>query len=117
MDWLLRPANLLLTVSGVTNGVLTEAYERFLPTGPAWGEDKLTNHGPMAVEVLVRRGHEDDVHGWVDAYLGRLDDLPAAGDRITDVNLTDALGDGRWRWARTRWRICSTGRSITATST
>ena len=38
------------------DGVLTEAYERFHRTGPEWGADQLTNHGPMAVEVLVRRG-------------------------------------------------------------
>lgn len=76
-------------------GVLDEAYERFSGTGPEWGEDQLTNHGPMAVEVLVRRGHADDVHIWVDRYLRRLDALPAATDRITTANWREALGDGR----------------------
>ena len=76
-------------------GVLDEAYERFSGTGPEWGEDQLTNHGPMAVEVLVRRGHADDVHIWVDRYLRRLDALPAATNRITTANWREALGDGR----------------------
>ncbi|MEO7942204.1 MAG: hypothetical protein ABIR34_02255 [Marmoricola sp.] len=33
---------------------LDEAYERFRGTGPEWGGN-LSNHGPMAVEVLARR--------------------------------------------------------------
>jgi hypothetical protein len=76
-------------------GILNEAYERFRDTGPEWGENRLTNHGPMAAEVLVRRGHEAQVHHWVDAYLRRLDDLPAASDPITDDTWRDALGDER----------------------
>jgi hypothetical protein len=79
----------------MTDGVLDEAYERFLPTGPEWGEDQLTNHGPMAVEVMVRRGHAESVDRWVDRYIRRLDDLPAPGERITDQNWREALGDGR----------------------
>lgn len=74
--------------------ILHEAYERLHRTGPEWG-DQLTNHGPMAVEVLVRRGHEADVHEWVDAYVRRLDELPSPSDRITDETWRDALGDGR----------------------
>ena len=79
----------------MTSAILDEAYERFRDTGPEWGEGRLTNHGPMAAEVLVRRGHADQVHRWVDAYLRRLDDLPAASDPITDATWRDALGDGR----------------------
>lgn len=77
----------------MTSAILDEAYERFHDTGPEWGEDRLTNHGPMAAEVLVRRGHEKLVHRWVDAYLRRLDDLPSATDAITDDTWRDALGD------------------------
>jgi hypothetical protein len=77
------------------NDVLDEAYQRLHRTGPEWGENRLTNHGPMAVEVLVRRGHADAVPRWVDAYLPRLGELPAAGDPITDATWRDALGDGR----------------------
>ena len=80
--------------------VLDEAYQRLLGTGPEFGGDEegnhgLTNHGPMAMEVVVRRGLDLDVHRWLDRYLRRLADLPAASWRITDENWRDALGDGR----------------------
>jgi hypothetical protein len=73
-------------------GTLDEAYERFRPTGPEWGEDTLTNHGPMAAEVLVRHGRGEVLDGWVDRYAGRLDALP--GSREPIVSWRDALGDG-----------------------
>lgn len=79
----------------MSDGILDEAYERFARTGPEWGEDTLTNHGPMAVEVLVRRGLADEVHGWVDGYVGKLSELPSVSDRITDATWKDAFGDGR----------------------
>ncbi len=84
----------------MNNQTLDEAYERFHLTGPEFGGDEegnngLTNHGPMAVEVLVRRGHAPDVPRWVDTYVPRLEDLPKASDRVTDENWRDALGDGR----------------------
>jgi hypothetical protein len=75
--------------------VLIDAYERFHRTGPEWGPDQLTNHGPMAVEVLIRRGHPDAVPGWVDGYIRRLDELPRATWQITDASWREALGDGR----------------------
>ncbi|MBU2667281.1 questin oxidase family protein [Actinoplanes bogorensis] len=74
---------------------LNEAYVRMHHAGPEWGEDRLTNHGPMAVEVLVRRGHADRVPRWVDRYLPRLDDLPRATTTITDDSWPEALGDER----------------------
>jgi hypothetical protein len=67
----------------VNNPELIEAYERFRRTGPEWGADQLTNHGPMAVEVLVRRGRSEVVPEWVDGYIGRLDELPKATGEIT----------------------------------
>lgn len=76
------------------SGILNEAYERFRGTGPEWGESKLTNHGPMTVEVLVRRGHGDNVHRWIDAYVRRLDDLPSTTEPIGETNWREALGDG-----------------------
>jgi hypothetical protein len=84
----------------VTSGILSEAYERLHRTGPEWGGDEegnnsLTNHGPMVAEVLVRRGHESDVRSWVDAYVPRLEELPRAGDPITDQDWQSALGNGR----------------------
>jgi hypothetical protein len=79
----------------VSDGALIEAYERFHRTGPEWGADQLTNHGPMAVEVLVRRGRPEVVPGWVDRYIRRLDELPRATGQITDASWAEALGDGR----------------------
>jgi hypothetical protein len=84
----------------VSSQILDEAYERLHLTGPEFGGDEegnngLSNHGPMAVEVLVRRGHEIDVPHWVDAYLPRLEELPRGSDRITDENWREGLGDGR----------------------
>lgn len=78
----------------MSGGVLNEAYERFRSTGPEWGEDHLTNHGPMVAEVLVRRGNADLVDRWVDAYAQRLDELPGPTDRVTDDNWRAALGAG-----------------------
>jgi hypothetical protein len=84
----------------VSDQTLDEAYERLHRTGPEFGGDEegnngLSNHGPMAVEVLVRRGHELDVARWVDAYLPRLEELPRPSDRITEAAWRDALGDGK----------------------
>jgi hypothetical protein len=79
----------------VNGGFLNEAYGRFHRTGPEWGEDQLTNHGPMAVEVLVRRGRSEVVDRWTDRYIRRLDALPSVTGRITDADWAEALGDGR----------------------
>jgi hypothetical protein len=79
----------------MSGGVLIEAYERFHRTGPEWGPDQLTNHGPMAVEVLIRRGRPDAVPRWVDGYTRQLDELPLATGEITDGSWPEALGDGR----------------------
>lgn len=78
----------------MSSAILTEAYQRLHHAGPEWNDNSLTNHGPMAVEVLVRRGHEDDVHSWVDGYVTRLDELPAATDPITDDTWREAMGRG-----------------------
>jgi hypothetical protein len=74
------------------SAILDEAYERLHDTGPEWGGN-LSNHGPMAAEVLVRRGRADEVPRWVDAYVGRLDEMPAPTERVTDANWREALGD------------------------
>lgn len=76
-------------------GTLDEAYERFRPTGPEWGEDVLTNHGPMAAEVLVRHGRAEVLDSWVDRYVRRLEPMPAAGAPIAADSWREALGDGR----------------------
>ena len=42
--------------------VLDEAYVRLHHWGPEFGgENGLSNHGPMAVEVLSRRGFDDQL--------------------------------------------------------
>jgi hypothetical protein len=74
------------------NAILDEAYVRLHSTGPEWGGN-LSNHGPMAAEVLVRRGWADEVPAWLDSYIGRLDELPAAREPVTDANWPAALSD------------------------
>jgi hypothetical protein len=80
--------------------VLDEMYERLAGTGPEFGGDEegnngLTNHAPMAVEVLVRRGFEATVPCWVDRYVRRLIEMPHASEQIDDGAWREALGDGR----------------------
>jgi hypothetical protein len=77
---------------------LLAAYERLHDTGPEFGGDEdgnhgLTNHGPMAAEVVVRRGLDLRLDEWLDRYVERLTDLPAPSERITDWRA--ALGDAR----------------------
>jgi hypothetical protein len=74
---------------------LSEAYARLEDTGPEWGANQLSNHGPMAVEVLVRRGYAASVDPWLDRYSVRLEALPRPDTRITDASWQEALGDGR----------------------
>jgi hypothetical protein len=76
----------------IMNAILDEAYQRLHGTGPEWGGN-LSNHGPMAAEVLVRRGREDQVPAWLGAYIGRLDELPTAREPITDQTWHEALSD------------------------
>jgi hypothetical protein len=72
------------------DGILDEAYQRLHRTGPEF-EGWLSNHGPMAVEALVRHGHGGRVHRWLDDYLRRLDELPRGLRPIDDWRA--ALGD------------------------
>jgi hypothetical protein len=77
---------------------LLAAYERLHDTGPEFGGDEegnngLTNHGPMAAEVMVRRGLDVNLEVWLDHYIERLADLPTPTGRITDWR--SALGDAR----------------------
>lgn len=87
------------TVVGVSENLLT-AYERLRDTGPEFGGDEegnhgLTNHGPMAAEVVIRRGLDLRLDRWLDDYIGRLTGLPAPSLRITGANWRAALGDHR----------------------
>ncbi|MEV5750547.1 questin oxidase family protein [Actinoallomurus sp. NPDC052308] len=74
------------------DGALDEAYERLHRTGPEF-EGWLSNHGPMAVESMIRRGHARQVHRWLDGYMRRLDELPRGTSPITVHDWRTALGD------------------------
>jgi hypothetical protein len=79
---------------------LLEAYDRLDTRGPEFGGDEegnhgLTNHGPMAAEVMVRRGLDLRLDLWLDKYIQRLAELPAPGDRIDATNWQAALGNGK----------------------
>ncbi|OEV08442.1 questin oxidase family protein, partial [Streptomyces nanshensis] len=76
------------------SGTLDEALERLHSSGPE-REDWLSNHAPMAVEALVRRGQARSVHRWIDGYRDRLEEMPAPYARITDGSWREALGDPR----------------------
>ncbi|GGU86683.1 hypothetical protein GCM10010211_60980 [Streptomyces albospinus] len=77
-----------------TSGTLDEALERLHATGPEF-RGYLANHGPMAVEALVRHGQARTVHRWLDDYTTKLEDVPRAQSAITDANWRQALGDPR----------------------
>ena len=74
-------------------GTLDEAYQRLHATGPEF-DGWLSNHGPMAAEAMVRHGHADQVHGWLDGYMRRLEEFPRGSGPIGS-NWQDALGDPR----------------------
>ncbi|MFE3770214.1 questin oxidase family protein [Streptomyces sp. NPDC059122] len=77
-----------------TSGTLDEALERLHATGPEFN-GYLSNHGPMAVEALIRHGQARTVHRWLDVYATRLEDVPSTRTAITDANWQEALGDPR----------------------
>lgn len=70
---------------------LLAALERFRGTGVEFA-GFLANHGPMAVDAMIRLGGADRVPDWIDAYAPRLE--PAGGRRhpITDADWTAHLG-------------------------
>ncbi len=74
-------------------GPLDEAYERLHATGPEF-DGFLSNHGPMAVEAMVRHGHSDVVGSWLDVYMRRLEEFPRGTGSI-GPDWREALGDPR----------------------
>ncbi|MEV4437574.1 questin oxidase family protein [Streptomyces sp. NPDC049577] len=76
------------------SGTLDEALQRVHRAGPEF-QGWLTNHAPMAVEALVRRGRTSGVHPWLDVYRRRLEELPGTSPttRVTGANWREALGD------------------------
>ena len=81
-------------------GRLDEAYERLRDTGPEFN-GWLANHGPMAADAILRLGHHEHLHAWLDAYLQRLQEPPAARWRLDRDEWREVLGDpsrlGDWR--------------------
>ncbi|MEV6104202.1 questin oxidase family protein [Streptomyces sp. NPDC051940] len=89
-----------MTTGDAMAEVLPEAYERLHAYGPEFGGDEegnhgLTNHGPMAVEVMIRRGLDIDVERWLDRYVRRLAELPGTGAAIRPGEWRGALGRAR----------------------
>ncbi|MDT0266065.1 questin oxidase family protein [Streptomyces sp. DSM 44915] len=76
------------------DGTLDEALLRLHRSGPEF-QGWLSNHGPMAVEALVRHGQAERVHRWLDRYQGRLVERPTPRSRITAENWRERLGDAR----------------------
>jgi hypothetical protein len=74
------------------DGHYDEALERFHRTGPEF-EGWLSNHGPMAVEAMARRGRAGDIHSWSDHYIARLDERPRGIEKIEAEGWRDPLGD------------------------
>ncbi len=75
-----------------TSGTLDEALERIHLAGPE-RDGWLSNHAPMAVEALVRRGQASAVHRWLDQYRSRLEDMPGSVEPVASGNWHEALGD------------------------
>lgn len=74
-------------------GILDEAYGRLHDTGPEF-DGWLSNHGPMAAEAMVRRGHAQQVPRWLDGYMNRLEAFPS-GSAPIGPDWREALGDPR----------------------
>jgi hypothetical protein len=74
-------------------GTLDEAYQRLHATGPEF-DGWLSNHGPMAAEAMVRRGHAGRVHQWLDGHMRRLEEFPR-GTVPIGADWREALGDPR----------------------
>ena len=79
--------------SSTSTGTLDEAYQRLHATGLEF-DGWLSNHGPMAAEAMVRHGHADRVHRWLDGYMRRLEEFPRGSGPIGS-DWQDALGDPR----------------------
>jgi hypothetical protein len=77
-----------------TSGTYDEALDRFHRTGPEF-DGWLSNHGPMVVEILSRRGSEGVVHAWTEDYSRRLEPLPRSTYPITEESAVASLGDHR----------------------
>ncbi len=71
---------------------LDEVYERLAATGPEF-DGRLSNHGPMAADALMRMGHAERVDAWVAAYTARLEPRPASRAPIAESQWREPFGD------------------------
>ena len=72
---------------------LDEALTALAATAPEFGPFGLSNHGPMAAEVLGQLGHSDAIGAWVQAYRARLDVAPPpAAKPLSEAEWPNALG-------------------------
>jgi len=83
-----------------STAILSEAYQRLHRNGPEFsggerGDNGLTNHGPMAVEVICRRRLDIDVHRWLDRYIRRLTELPAMPGPAPELGRNDPPETGK----------------------
>lgn len=75
-------------------GTLDEALERLHATGPE-RLGRLSNHAPMAAEVLAAHGQARAVHRWLDLYAPKLEEFPSRTAPVTAADWAQALGDPR----------------------
>ena len=84
----------------MTDDRLDEAYDRLSTTGPEF-QGWLSNHGPMAADALLRLGQGEHLDRWLDAYVRRLQEPPAARWALAADEWREVLGDpsrlGDWR--------------------
>src|SRR6185312_17360932 len=72
---------------------LDDALNIFAGTAPEFGEFGLSNHGPMAAEVLDQLGRRDAIAAWVAVYRVRLDPAPPPPEsRLSEAEWPAALG-------------------------
>jgi hypothetical protein len=72
---------------------LDRALHVLATTAPEFGEYGLSNHGPMAAEVLSELGQADAIDGWVAAYAAQLDPAPPPAEKpLDDTQWPEALG-------------------------
>ncbi len=71
--------------------ILDEALARLSSTGPEFA-GRLSNHGPMACEALLRLGRADAINHWLDAYVPRLEEAPGPGRPLAPQEWQGALG-------------------------
>jgi hypothetical protein len=70
---------------------LLDALDRLRGTGVEYN-GFLANHGPMAVDAMIRLGGGDRVPGWADRYRLVLDPAPAPGDAVAPDDWQRHLG-------------------------